>query len=220
MNKTGTILLVLLGIGLAIILSVYLMGMAINDKIQSMFSPIGDTTHAISTQIASVLHPTPTVIADPVTIIYEVQSLARLETIQYSLEKIITAEIGQNIFKSLFGDKLLFVAHGKVIAGIDLRKLTEDDMWVDGNVLHVRLPESEVFVCTLDNDKSYVYNRETGLFTHGDINLESTARQAAEDEILKSAVSDGILEQAEINGKAFMTQFFNRLGYDKVIIED
>ena len=143
-----------------------------------------------------------------------------METIQYSLEKIITAQIGQNQFKAFFGDKLLFVAHGTVIAGIDLRKISEKDVWVVGDVMHIKLPPAEVFVHTLNNQKSYVYDRETGLLNRGDVNLETTARKAAEDEILKAALEDGILEQADANGQVFMERFLDELGYEKVIFED
>ena len=124
-------------------------------------------------QLNGLFDTTPTVIPDPVTIIEEVRSLARLETIQYSMEKVITAETNQDAFSFLFGDKLLFVAHGEVIAGIDLEKLTEDDLEYRDDTLYVRLPAAEVFVATLDNDKSYVYDRETGLFAPNQIDLET-----------------------------------------------
>jgi hypothetical protein len=171
----------------------------------------------LSTQIALVLHPTPTVVPDPVTVINQVRSLARLETIQYSVEKVISAETGQGSLAILFGDKLLFVAHGVVIAGIDLEKLGPKDMWAENNVLYVRLPEPELFIATLDNDKSYVYDRTTGLLTHGDINLETTARRAAEEEIEKAAIEDGILEQAGKNAESFMYRLLRDLGYMEVI---
>lgn len=200
--------------------TIYGVNYSLTNTIDSLFNPVEQANHQLQTQIASILHPTPTVIVDPVTIIYDVQSLARLETIQYSLEKIITAQIGQNQFKTFFGDKLLFVAHGTVIAGIDLRKISEDDIWLAGDVLHIKLPPAEVFIHTLDNQKSYVYDRETGLLTRGDVNLETTARKAAESEILKAALEDGILNQASDNGKVFMERFLDELGFDKVIFED
>ncbi len=215
-----SILLFFVAAGLLIAGTIYGVSSSITNTIDSLFNPVEQANHQVQTQIALVLHPTPTVVVDPVTIIYDVQSLARLETIQYSLEKIITAQLGQNQFKAFFGDKLLFVAHGTVIAGIDLRKISEKDIWVVGDVLHIKLPPAEVFVHTLNNQKSYVYDRETGLLNRGDVNLETTARKAAEDEILKAALEDGILEQAEANSQVFMERFLDELGYEKVIFED
>lgn len=186
---------------------------------QNALAPINDFTGNLSTQVAQVLNPTPTIIPDPVTIIYQVRSLARLETIQYSVEKVITAEIGQDAFKSLFGDRLLFIAHGVVIAGVDMLKIGAEDLWLKDDVLYVRLPDAEIFIATLDNEKSYVYDRETGLLTHGDVNLETSARRLAEDEIEKSAVQDGILEQARVNAESYLYRLLRDLGYPDVIFE-
>jgi hypothetical protein len=186
-------------------------------RVQKAVDPVNQLTSGLSTQVAQVLHPTPTVIPDPVTVINQVRSLARLETIQYSIEKVITAETGQGALGVLFGDKLLFVAHGVVIAGVDLQKLGPKDLWVENGILYVRLPEPELFIATLDNDKSYVYDRATGLLTHGDINLETTARRAAEQEIEKAALEDGILEQAGRNAENYMYRLLLDLGYPEVI---
>jgi hypothetical protein len=181
---------------------------------------VNEANQALQTQVAQLMNPTPTIIPDPVTYINEVRALARLETIQYSVEKVITAEVGQGTFGFAFGDKLLFVAHGIVIAGIDMEKLQPGDMRLENGVLYVNLPPAEIFIATLDNEKSYVYDRETGLLTKGNIDLETLARQTAEDEIRKAALEDGILEQAERNAEAYLLKFFNALGYHAVIFPE
>jgi hypothetical protein len=141
-----------------------------------------------------------------------------LETIQYTVEKVITAESRQGAFGFLFGDRLLLVAHGEVIAGVDLAKLSPSDLRVTDNVLYVRLPEPEVFIATLDNDKSYVYDRETGILTRRDINLETSARQAAEKAIEQTAIEDGILDMARTNAEDYLHRFLIDIGrYDEVI---
>lgn len=184
------------------------------------FEQVSQANQALQTQVAQLANPTPTIIPDPVTYINEVRALARLETIQYSVEKVITAEIGQGAFGFAFGDKLLFVAHGIVIAGIDMEKLQPSDLRFDGTVLYVRLPPTEIFIATLDNEKSYVYDRETGLLTKGNVDLETLARQTAEAEIRKAALEDGILLQGERNAEAYLLKFFNALGYNTVIFVD
>jgi len=172
---------------------------------------------SLQTQVADFLHPTPTVIPDPVTIIHEVRSLARLETIQYNVEKVITAETGQGALGFLLGDRLLFVAHGMVIAGVDLEKIQPEDLTLQSGALKVRLPAPEIFVATLDNEKSYVYDRDTGILTRGDPNLEKTARQAAEKQILQAALEDGILDIARQNAENFLERLLRDLGYPEVI---
>jgi hypothetical protein len=55
--------------------------------------------------------------------------------------------------------------------------------------------------------------------SRGDVNLETTARQAAEEEIRKAAVEDGILDLAQQNAITYLTKFFAALGYKNTIFE-
>ena len=184
-----------------------------SSAVNEVVAPFQQSNSALQTRVADLMHPTPTIIPDPATIIHDVKALARLETIQYSVEKVITAEVGQGDFGFLFGEKMLFVAHGVVIAGIDMARLQPGDMAMVNGVLNVRLPVAEVFVSSLDNNKSYVYDRVTGLLSKGDQNLETNARQSAEDEIKKAALEDGILKQAQQNAETYLFKFFGALGF-------
>ena len=143
---------------LLILVAVIAGGFFLISTVRSLTQPIVDAGSLLEKQFDSLTNfanPTPTIIPDPVTIIHEVVRLARLETSAYSVEKIITAESRQGPFAFLFGDKLLLVSHGQVIAGVDLSKMGDDDIVVaqDGTVTVV-LPPAEVFIATLDNQRS------------------------------------------------------------------
>ncbi len=202
---------------IVLIAGVYFIVQTVREGTQQAVAPLQQANASLQTQVASLLHPTPTVLPDPVTVINQVQALARLETIQYTVEKVVTAEQNQGALGFLLGDRLLFVAHGVVIAGIDMQKIMPQDMWLENGVLYVRLPAPEVFVATLDNEKSYVYDRETGLLSKGVKDLETLARQRAEQEILKAALEDGILQRARENAEVYLLRFFMSLGYKSVV---
>ncbi len=209
----------ILGLSLIVLLAIFILtALAVVATVRETTQPVVDLSGRLGTQIAQVLDPTPTIRPDPVTIVREVRALARLETIQYSVEKVITAETGQGPFGFLFGDRLLLVAHGVVIAGVDLGQLGPEDVEIDeeGRV-YVRLAPPEIFVATLDNENSYVYDRETGLLTSGDLDLEAAARRAAEEEIVAAALEDGILEQARVNAENFLFGFLRSLGFPDVV---
>jgi hypothetical protein len=106
-----------------------------------------------------------------------------------------------------------------VIAGVDLSKLQPSDVTIspEGRVT-VILPAAEVFVSRLDNEKSYVYDRDTGLLTKGDVNLESLARQSAEQELRRGALEDGILNIAQSNASNVLDRLLRTLRFTDVVI--
>lgn len=173
-----------------------------------------------ATQVEQLIHPTPTIYPDSITVIRQIQALARLETAQYTLEKVIRAEVGQGAFGALFGDRLLFVAHGQVTAGVDLSRMQPGDVVVAAEAGRVTLvlPAAEIFSVAVQNDQSYVYDRQTGLLTRGDVNLETLARRAAEDEIRQGALEGGILTQAQTNAGSFLQRFLAALRFRDVIL--
>ncbi len=217
-KEKWTVFLVISAIIAFLVISIYLIN-SVNKTVNNIIQPIVQANSGISTQVAEILHPTPTIRPDPITIIHAIQPLARLETIQYSVEKVITGETGQGLFKTFVGDKLLFIAHGTVIAGVDLSKLSLDHIQERDGGLVISLPEPEIFIASLDNEQSYIYDRQTGIFTKGNPQLETEVRRAAEKEIEAAALQDGILKLAKQNAITYLTNFLRDLGYDHVIVE-
>jgi hypothetical protein len=154
-------------------------------------------------------------------VVLQMQSLARLETMNYTIEKVIEAEKGGNAVQDLlFGDRILLIAHGNVIAGVDLGTLDAEDVEVsDDNAVTVRLPASEIFVATLDNDQTRVYDRERGWLSRGDAEIETEARQAAETSILQAACDQGILDQAATEAKTQIEALLRALAFEAVTVD-
>ena len=164
-----------------------------------------------------VVEATPVILPNPVVIVEEINSLARLETTSYSFQDILEIERNRELLFGVFGEELLFVAFGNVIAGIDLSKMGPEDLQVvSPNKAIVRLPDAEIFLTDLDNERSYVANRDIGLFTKGDPGLETMIRQEAEARMLEAALSNGILERANNEARNFMTSFLGQLGFSEV----
>lgn len=209
-SKTSILNTIILLVMLAVVIVV---GVLLVSSVRQLANPLERAEEALAEQMAAIVNPTPTIIPDPVTIIREVRSLSRLETASYTIEKIITAESGQGPFSFLFGDRLILVAHGQVIAGVDLEKIQESDVAVnaDGTVF-IDLPPAEVFVTVLDNRQSYIYDRDTGMIGLNP-SLETAARQAAEDELLQAAIEGGLLETAQQNAEVYLRHLVLALGF-------
>jgi hypothetical protein len=207
---------------IALLLFIVLIALAIWiwPQIVGRLNPVQQVADTIEEELESHLNPTPTIRPSPATIILQVRSLSRLETASYTIEKVITAETGQDALSFIFGDRLLFVAHGQVIAGVDLSQMREGDITVtDDDRVVVAMPEAEIFIVTLDNEQSYVYDRETGILGLNQ-DLETAARQAAEEEILNAALEGGILEMANENARAYMEHLILGFGFQEVIFID
>jgi len=202
---------------LLILLALVAGGITLTGSMRRLAQPLEEAERALQEQWMEITNPTPTIIPDPVTIIRQVRSLSRLETASYTVEKIITAASGRGAFDFLFGDRLILVAHGQVIAGVDLGKMGEGDIIVgDEGTVVVTLPPVEVLVVALDSQKSYVFDRDTGLIGMN-LALETEARQAAEEEILSAALEDGILEMAQRNAETYVRGLILTLGLREVI---
>jgi hypothetical protein len=154
------------------------------------------------------------------TVVEMIRQLSRLETVEYSLDKIVEGERQSAYLPDfLAGDKLLLVAHGEVIAGVDLGQLKAGDVRVNGDSVHVRLPAAQIFTTRIDNARTRVYSRSTGLLVASDPNLESNVRQAAEQQIAQAALDDGIVEKARQNAGTSVTALLYRLGFRTVDVK-
>lgn len=152
-------------------------------------------------------------------VIKEMRELSKFETASFTIEKIIEAGTNNNAFSDfLFGDQVLLVAHGEVVAGLDLSTLKDDAIKITGNEIRAELPAPEILYVRIDNHQTRVYDRKQGILTKGDKDLESEARQAAEEEIRKAACQANILDQASGNARKQLTALFNTLGFTKIIL--
>src|SRR6201985_491571 len=150
---------------------------------------------------------------DQPTVVRQIQQLQRLETVNYSLDKIISGEHSNPYLpKFLVGDRLLLVMHGEVIAGISLGGVLAGDVTVAGEKVSIKLPAAEIFTTNLDNSKTKVYSRETGLLSSTDPFLETEVRQEAERQLTEAAEQDGILKTAADNGRATIAGLLRGLG--------
>ncbi|MDP2778659.1 MAG: DUF4230 domain-containing protein [Anaerolineales bacterium] len=185
------------------------------------FQQINQANDTLQTQVSQMMNPTPTIIPDPITYINEIRALARLETIQYSVSQVVSHEVNQEhpLSTYLFGTKLLVQIHGSVIAGIDMEKIQPGDMRLQDGVLYVNLPPAEILAVTLDTNQMEVYTVQEGIFVDIDPNYVIQSLGVGQDRIMRVALDDGILVQAQKNAEAYLLRFFNALGYKIVLFE-
>lgn len=151
------------------------------------------------------------------TVVDRIQRLQRLETVVYTVDKLVTGARENPILPDfLTGDRLLMLVHGEVVAGIDFANLKPDDVRIDGKQIHLHLPAAQLFSTRLDSAKTRVYSRQTGLMVSTDPNLETQVRQEAERQMQDAALADGILKTAQQNAASTISSLLQGLGFEKV----
>ena len=161
-----------------------------------------------------------TVVSAP-DVIERIQRLNRLETVKYSLDTVVEGDESNPILPdALAGDKLLMIVHGSTVAGVDLSQLKPESVQItetpNGRDIRLTLPPSQIFQTTVDEQKTRVYSRDTGIFVSADPNLESMTRAKAQAELQQAALSDGILDAAAKNAQVAVTALLQGLGFSRV----
>jgi Protein of unknown function (DUF4230) len=154
------------------------------------------------------------------TVVDRIQRLQRLETVIYTMDKLVTGAKENPLLPDfLTGDRLLMLVHGEVVAGIDFANLKSDDVKVSGKQIRLHLPAAQVFSTRLDSAKTRVYSRQTGLLVPTDPNLETQVRQEAERQLQQAALADGVLRTAQQNATSTISSLLQGLGFEKIDFE-
>jgi hypothetical protein len=151
------------------------------------------------------------------TVIASIQRLARLESVVYTMDKVVEGDrTNQYLPDILTGDKLLLIVHGQAVAGVDLSSIQASNVQIEGRSVTVSMPAAQLLSVSLDNSKTRVYSRVTGLLVPADPNLESEVREKAEAGLRQSALDSGILNTAEGNARATLTTLLHSLGFQQI----
>jgi hypothetical protein len=151
--------------------------------------------------------PTP---MNTATLIQEVQGLSELVTVKYVLEKVVVLEDAR-----WYGDnRVLLLAHGVVKGGVDLRRLGPEDLALETNQVTITLPPAAITDVYLDENKTRVIEHSTGLLRAFDKDLQIAARRHAVDELRRSALQNGIHEDAQEQARQLLSRFFDQLGLE------
>lgn len=163
-----------------------------------------------------------TVVRPTADVVVAVRDLARLETAEYHVERVIDLREEQSRAFGLLQteDAILLVAAGDIRAGIDFTEMRDGDVVVDPDAMTatITLPPPKVLSSGLDNERTFVHSRTTDVLAKRSETLETRARQEAERTLRDAAVSGGILDRARANAERTVETLVRSLGYRRVEI--
>ncbi len=156
-----------------------------------------------------------------VSVLDEIQRTAILQTTRYNYSNMITSERElPGILAGLYGDQLVLVAVGHVLAGVDLSLIDDDDIALDTQTgtLTLTVPQAQLFECFIDDNASYVADRRTGIFSAPSPDLDVQARRYAIAVFRDESMEDGILKDAQQQTEQILVALFEAMGFKEVVI--
>ena len=154
---------------------------------------------------------------DPPPVITQIQRLAELVTVKYSVQKVVGLEEQKIPFGS---ERVLLIVQARVLGGVDLTRLSAQDVIVDDSGVRIRLPDPQILHVYLDEKETRVWDREVTWWTPWvpyNPQLESSARLAAIESVKEAALEMGLLQEAERNAQLAIRGLLHATGAKTVV---
>ena len=203
-----------IAIALGVVVLFFVIGMSIVSAIRGVVDSVPTPS-----DLAAVFEPEPYEEIGPV-VISSIRDLANLTTIEAVEYTIVEKGTDNGWLSWARGDSLQLFAVAKIGAGVDLNQVTVRDVTLgEDGVVELTVPAAEIQYVAVDNEATQILDRETGVFTKGDPQLETEARKVADEVLVQGALDDGLLAEAEANAREVLTDFLLGLGYRDVVVD-
>ncbi|MCS7055455.1 MAG: DUF4230 domain-containing protein [Thermoflexales bacterium] len=118
----------------------------------------------------------------------------------------------------LLGEELVMDVGVRVVAGVNLKHLREEDVRVSGSAVEITLPPTKVLMVYVDESLTRVVSHKTGWFTGRDITLMDAARRDAMEALVNAAIEKDLLEKAGAQAATVVAALARGLGFEQVTV--
>lgn len=156
-------------------------------------------------------------------IIEQLRQVSQLNTVILTTESLIPTKAERTWGNFVIGTtELVYLAQGEVRAGINLADLKADNLKQTTTGLEILLPPPEILDSKIDVKRSQVYYYHRGFLALGpDLapQLQTQAQKQALNNIVVAACQRGILNQANLESQAIVTDLLKRAGHENVLVK-
>lgn len=173
------------------------------------------------TPLGDFLKPTIQSTATFIPLVDRITQMREITTVRFNYANIVTSEREMpGILNALYGDRQVLIAVGHIEAGIDMSKINSDDLVYDEetSTLTINLPGPVIQSCFLNENESYVVERDSGLFAAPAPNLDTSGRRFALTQARIRAVEDDILGVAQEEAEVAVTEFIDLFVDDTITV--
>jgi hypothetical protein len=166
-----------------------------------------------------------TIDRSPPAVLKSIQDIGEYRAATGHFEQIVDLHRDTSLPDELLGERTIFVAVGTVDSGVDLSRLEEGDVEIsdDRRSATLRLPHAQIFEPELDVERSYVYDRQEGVFNEigglfsDDPNYQQELNRLAVAKLRDAAEHGaGLVPRAEENTRAMLESLLRSLGFTSV----
>ena len=164
-------------------------------------------------------------------IVYDIREIGTLSTTEYTVAKVVKLDDEHGIWEiwekwddirswTKFGDrKILISCRAKIKAGIDLSKIRKEDIKINGNSINIVVPTAEVSEFSMEPKYIKTEVESVSWFRdHFTQKEKNEFLKQGEKAIREDIENSGIYSNAEYEAELFITDFYKRQGFEKVII--
>lgn len=177
---------------------------------------------------SNIFKSQPVEIDNTVILVKEINHLAQLITISaYNEIAIDSVKRGWSLFNNPLvpallnlpdlkkpDHKLVLIGKGKILAGVNLAKLTATDVFIKKDSVSVMLPGAEIFQVIL-NPSGFEVFEETGIWTDDEV---KAVKIKLRDKLVEYAIEENILPKAGKRAVAMMEIFLRTAGFKKISV--
>lgn len=165
----------------------------------------------------------PVVTVNHETVLQEIESLGRLELVRYRFKDIVELTEKNAPYLGIFDvpdSKVALITVGEATGCIDLRKISAEDIIIQGDTILVHLPKPELCYYKLDLGKSRIYSVDKQVVFKNESQLLQKAYQKAEVQMRNAALQSGILRQTRENAEQVLRPLLEKVSGKRIIFQD
>jgi len=152
------------------------------------------------------------------TDVYEIRNIGLLSTTEYTVGKVIKLKDNKAWYK--YGDRnILISCKARIKAGVDLGKLSDQDIVENGKRITITLPAPEILSLSMDPNLIRTEMEDVNGFREGFSQEEKNLILVQGEQSIRDNIGEtSILETAGKNARTFITDFYKQLGFDQVTV--
>lgn len=167
-----------------------------------------------------------TTLVTPTVLVSEIRaaalvSLGQIGTVTIKKERDKTTAADSMIaglHNRMLGEELVMDVGVRIVAGVNLKHLGEEDVQIDGNRVSITLPPTKVLMVYVDETLTRVVERKKGWLSSHDISLMDAARREAMDAMVTAAIEKGLFQRAGQQAAATVAALARGLGIENISV--